>query len=308
VKCLGHWWSWDLSADKAVDEAIKKARRAFFAFGALGAFQGKLNPLSSRSVFETCVTPVLLYGCENWFLTDTLLQQLEAFQGEIGRRILRLSKYHSTLATRIGLDWPSITARIFVRKLSLLHKICTNHDSIGHRFYLSITATSSQPLQLIESCKSLESRFNCTGLTSQVISSDFSDFGSFTAMKKHVMDQDHSKTIAEASAHGSTSVAARIASEVSWLRLWDLALDHGQQGTAALQGLYRTLTAPSFGQSPCPHCSIEDYRQPYFEHFVSYHSPFSSSDFIVNLLCNSHPDIFIHAKYFAKMQPHPSIC
>ncbi len=46
VKCLGHWWSWDLSA---IDEAIKKARRAFFSFGAMGAFQGKLNPLSSRS-------------------------------------------------------------------------------------------------------------------------------------------------------------------------------------------------------------------------------------------------------------------
>ena len=26
VKCLGYWWSWDLSATKAVDQAIKKAR------------------------------------------------------------------------------------------------------------------------------------------------------------------------------------------------------------------------------------------------------------------------------------------
>ena len=48
VKCLRYWWSWDLSATKAVDEAIKKARRAFFAYGAIEAFQGKLNPLSAR--------------------------------------------------------------------------------------------------------------------------------------------------------------------------------------------------------------------------------------------------------------------
>ena len=66
AKCLGYWWSWDLSASKAVDEAIKKARRAFFAFGAMGAFQGQLNPVSTRSIYETCVVPVLLFGSENW--------------------------------------------------------------------------------------------------------------------------------------------------------------------------------------------------------------------------------------------------
>ena len=40
AKCLGYWWSWDLSATKAIDEAIRKARRAFFTFGAMGAFHG----------------------------------------------------------------------------------------------------------------------------------------------------------------------------------------------------------------------------------------------------------------------------
>ena len=70
AKCLGYWW--DLSATKTVDEAIKKARRAFFAFGAIGAFQGQLNPISSRSIYETCVVPTLLFGCENWVLTDLM--------------------------------------------------------------------------------------------------------------------------------------------------------------------------------------------------------------------------------------------
>ena len=45
TKCLGYWWSWDLSATEAVDDAIKKARQAFFAFGAMGAFHAQLNPL-----------------------------------------------------------------------------------------------------------------------------------------------------------------------------------------------------------------------------------------------------------------------
>ena len=47
-------------ATKGVDEAIKKARRAFFAYGAMGAFQGKLNPLSGKTIFDTCVVPVPL--------------------------------------------------------------------------------------------------------------------------------------------------------------------------------------------------------------------------------------------------------
>ena len=59
-KCLGYWWRGDLLASRAVEENIQKARRAFFHFGSIGAFQGDLSPLSTRSVVETCVVPVLL--------------------------------------------------------------------------------------------------------------------------------------------------------------------------------------------------------------------------------------------------------
>ena len=89
----------------------------------MGAFQGKLNPLSGKTIFDTCVIPVLLFGSENWILTDSQLDHLEAFQGEIGRRILKISKSHSTLATRVALKWPSVAARILTRKLNLLSKV-----------------------------------------------------------------------------------------------------------------------------------------------------------------------------------------
>ena len=35
-RCLGYWWSWDLSADASIDVAISKARKCFFAFGSMG--------------------------------------------------------------------------------------------------------------------------------------------------------------------------------------------------------------------------------------------------------------------------------
>ena len=43
---------------------------------------------------------------------------LEAFQGEIGRRILRLSKSHSLLSTCIALQLQSIASRILSHKLN----------------------------------------------------------------------------------------------------------------------------------------------------------------------------------------------
>ena len=44
VKCLGYWWSWDLSATKGVDEAIKKARRAFIFLWSFGSLSWKTEP------------------------------------------------------------------------------------------------------------------------------------------------------------------------------------------------------------------------------------------------------------------------
>ena len=50
------------------------------------AKQGDISPLSSREMIESCVMrymPVLLYGSENWILTDALIRHLEAFQAEL---------------------------------------------------------------------------------------------------------------------------------------------------------------------------------------------------------------------------------
>ena len=76
-KCLGYWWCGDLTASRCIKENIKKSRCAFFHFGSIGAFQVDISPLSSRSVLESCVMPVLLYGAENWVLTERLVMKLE---------------------------------------------------------------------------------------------------------------------------------------------------------------------------------------------------------------------------------------
>ena len=69
------------------------------AFGALGAIGRKLNLLSVKAIYETCMVPVLLYGCENWVTTDASISILESLNCKIVRRILRLHKSHSLLSS-----------------------------------------------------------------------------------------------------------------------------------------------------------------------------------------------------------------
>ena len=205
AKCLGYWWSWDLSATRAIDEAIKRARRAFFAFGAMGTFHGKLNPISSKTIFDTCVVPILLYGCENWILTSSSLDRLEAFQGEIGRRILKLSKFHSSLSTRLALRWPSVAARILIRKLNLLSRISSEEESTSGRIFSHLAATDPQSLQIIQECRSLEGKLNCQGTTDSVLNSESSP----KEVKKRILMTDWETCISTASQHNSTAVVGR---------------------------------------------------------------------------------------------------
>ena len=72
AKCLGVWWQHDLSPCRSIEENIAKAHRVFFTLSSIGSFQGKTNPLTSKSVFEIFV-PTLFYGCETWTLTNALV-------------------------------------------------------------------------------------------------------------------------------------------------------------------------------------------------------------------------------------------
>ena len=290
AKCLGYWWSWDLSATKAVDDAIKKARRAFFAFGAMGAFHGQLNPLSARSIYETCVVPVLLFGCENWMLTDSMLHQLESFQGEIGRRILKLSKYHSTLSTRLALRWPSVTARMFVRKLSLLSKVADEGNSIGSQIFSSSPQDS---LRLVQECRAMEGKLSCQGSTNAMLSAQ----STLREIKRDVLQADWEASTTEASRHNSTAIASQIASDTSWMKLWDMALDYGPRGTDSLQALYRELTRPQFQPGICHLCGAT-MDVSYFHHYTLSHTPLSDPDQIIYSLSSATSDIFMYARHY----------
>ena len=130
VKCLGVWWQYNMSASGAVPENISKARKAFFALGGTGTFHGSLNPLCGRSIYESCILPIFLYSCNTWLLDTTSIKALKDFPCEKGKRILCLPKFHSKNVGRITLHWPSMTARILIRKLTFLAKLLSDTKAV----------------------------------------------------------------------------------------------------------------------------------------------------------------------------------
>ena len=82
--------------------------------------------------------------------------KLEKFQSEIGKRFLRLSKYHNNLAPLIGLHLPSIKVRVLLRKLSFLAKLLERNDqSISARVLRTLSVDNMYDISLIDQCNTL---------------------------------------------------------------------------------------------------------------------------------------------------------
>ncbi len=114
---------------------------------------------------ETCVLPTLLYGAENWSLDATTLDLLERFQAEIGRRVLKLSRFHSTLSVLVGLSWPSMKARVLKLKLSYLFRLISadpSEDSIASSTFRTLASQDVYGIGLVQQCLFLDS---CLGTT-----------------------------------------------------------------------------------------------------------------------------------------------
>ena len=142
----------------------------------------------------------------------------------------------------------SVAARVFIQKLNLLFKVTSGEESIGCHVFSSIAANDLQSLRLIQECRSLEDKLDCCGATDAVLHSK----ASLKELKRNILKVDWDTCVSTASQHSSTALAAKVSSSVSWLKLWDMALDHGPRGTAALQALYHLLNQDSARASVQP--------------------------------------------------------
>ena len=254
AKCLGVWWQYNLSASRAVHENVSKARKAFFALGNIGAFHRSLNPLSGRSIFETCIIPILLYGSETWLLDSSTIKVLESFQCEIGRRILRLPKHHSKTVVRLGLQWPSVSTRILIRKLTFLAKLLSStDDKISGRIFTSLAIVDVYNVGIVQQCRMLEADVS-TNVLALCLQNPTDAPSIVKSMRKEIIQSDFDVLLRYAATHPSAKYIASVAEVTSWCRLWDLALDRGIRGTRGLQTLLKVLSHRIYEDSLCPSC------------------------------------------------------
>ena len=97
------------------------------------------------------------YGSETWLLDSSIIKVLESFQCEIGRRIIRLPKHHSKTVVRLGLQWPSVSTRILIRKLTFLAKLLSStDDKISGRIFTSLAIVDVYNVGIVQQCRMLE--------------------------------------------------------------------------------------------------------------------------------------------------------
>ena len=125
-----------------------------------GCLHDLLNPLSSCSIVECCVFPVLMYGSESWVLNTAFMRTLESFQAELVKHILKLPKFTSNNIPLLVLNWPSMCARILCNKLSILPTA-----SLSSQLFNSIAASD---VTSMSSANSLSQNFS-TEFTSEVL-------------------------------------------------------------------------------------------------------------------------------------------
>ena len=293
AKCLGVWWSHNLSAHRSIQENICKARKAFFAFGKVDAFHGHLNPLSATSIYKTCVLPILLYGSETWLLDSSCLLLLERFQYEIGRRILKLPNNFSGTVVRICLDLPSITCLLLLRKINFLAKLLSaDNNSTSARVLTSAIISDPVNVSLIQQCKMLESRVGISIVDECLCSPDIAT-SIARALKSSVLDKDRESLLSSATTHPTAHLVAKVATNISWRLLWDQALDYGPRGTAHLQRIVHLLSQPIYDNFTCPLCLLPvDPSTSWLSHLYSSNHPITldsnplSEQDILDLLTN----------------------
>ena len=283
--CLGFVWSHNLSPKAAIENNINKARRAFFGLGSLGIYHGKQNPLTSSEVVQVCVMPVCLYGSENWLLTGPLLHMLEAFQAEIGKRILNLPKHFANLCPLIFLQWPTMRYRILIRKLGFLHRLLNSpQSSIGAKVFHSIKDHDPGPL-IVQQCKFLEEVYHIN-VTESILRGEDTCLKS---IKKALRTADSDYIWSKVAQQTSLRALSR---DISWLKLWDMARDRGIQGTRSLAMFLRILASPTLDNSKCPFCDSDISGVSTFaDHITTEHLSTSLSDLLF-LLTNGDDNIF----------------
>ena len=156
--------------------------------------------LSSRNLIESCVIPVLMYSAESWCLNKTLLSKLESFQTQLGKRVLKLTKFTANNIPLMALHWPSMRCCCLCAKLSFLYRICCKgEDSLRDQVFTSLAASDVESICLIKQWHFLEHPYG-SNFTDEILNNSEV---SLRSLKERVLKVDHLHLIFQAKVHPS---------------------------------------------------------------------------------------------------------
>jgi len=95
-----------------VDSRVTSAGKAFGALRGCLFSSTHINMAAKRSVYESLILNILLYGAESWSVTEIMRQRLRVFHAQCVRSMCRVSRKHTrqhristaALEKRLGLD------------------------------------------------------------------------------------------------------------------------------------------------------------------------------------------------------------
>ena len=200
------------------------------------------------------------------------MKLLDRFQAEIGKRILRLPRYHTNISVLLGLKWPSFRLLVLVRKLSYLAKLLSdNSNCTSSRVFRSLASENLFDISLVQQCKELELLFGTDVLEQCLLSPDEA-----VSIIQHAMSQlieaDWSRSLHLGLSHPSLTYICNPALVGDWCNLWNAALDFGTRSTKVAQGIFRVLSRPVFSDKICPFCQSLITETTFTDHLSSSHS------------------------------------
>ena len=200
------------------------------------------------------------------------------------RRILKLSdSCYRTI--RIAFHWPSVATRILNRKLTFLSKLLSSsEDTLSSRVFKTLAMEDVYSISLVQQCRMLESTLGTNVVTEYFKNPDAAS-SIVNTWKKQLLKRDFEYLLQSASQHSSTKLVAKLATQVSWSKLWDHALDLGEKGTRCVQSIPRELSRPCFGERLCHLCNGHiDSNECFFDHLCKNHQ---------SLVCNELPAVIL---------------
>ena len=172
--------------------------------------QQKILYETLRSIIDTCVLPVLLYGCEQ---TETSLGQLTSLVGELCKRVLRLPKYSSKNCYGVAFYESALSGEkailCFLRKLTDGDAECAS--LLGAKM-LEALGSNQESTGLVRECLELE-EWCGLGFTEALCSKD-ADCPGARGIREAVHGCDREKLLDECEGRSDAVVVVRVEREI----------------------------------------------------------------------------------------------